>query len=80
MLLSVLLGIELFGFVGALLAVPLAGAATVVTKEAWRHRPQQDALIVVEAASRSPKRSWTPPTEAQVELFTRGLRRVYPTR
>jgi predicted PurR-regulated permease PerM len=46
-LLSVLLGVELFGFVGALLAVPLAGATAVVVKELWRHRPAGDELIVV---------------------------------
>jgi predicted PurR-regulated permease PerM len=47
-LLSVLLGVELFGIVGALLSVPLAGAVTVVAKELWRHRPAgEDQLIVV---------------------------------
>jgi predicted PurR-regulated permease PerM len=46
-LLSVLLGVELFGVVGALLAVPLAGATAVVVKELWRHRRAPDELIVV---------------------------------
>jgi predicted PurR-regulated permease PerM len=47
-LLSVLLGVELFGLVGALLAVPAAGAITVVVKELWLHRPADpDQLIVV---------------------------------
>ena len=32
-LLSVLMGVELFGFVGALLAVPMAGATSVIIKE-----------------------------------------------
>lgn len=46
-LLSVLVGVELFGFVGALLAVPLAGAGAVVVKELWRHRQAPDELVVV---------------------------------
>jgi predicted PurR-regulated permease PerM len=37
-LVSVLLGVALFGFVGALLAIPLAGAISVVIKEVWRYR------------------------------------------
>ena len=47
-LLSVLLGVELFGFVGALLAVPVAGAGSVVVKELWLHRPADpDGLLIV---------------------------------
>jgi predicted PurR-regulated permease PerM len=47
-LLSVLIGVELFGFVGALLAVPIAGAATVIIKEMWRHRPNTgDELLII---------------------------------
>lgn len=47
-LLSVLLGVELFGFDGALLAVPLAGALNVIVKELWLHRPTApDELVVV---------------------------------
>ena len=47
-LLSVLVGVELFGILGALLAVPFAGALSVLVKELWRHRPSsQDELIVV---------------------------------
>jgi len=47
-LLSVLLGVELFGFDGALLAVPLAGALNVIVKELWCHRPTApDELVVV---------------------------------
>lgn len=47
-LLSVLLGVELFGFVGALLAIPVAGAITVVIKEIWRHRTSvSDQLVLV---------------------------------
>lgn len=54
-LLSVLLGVELFGFVGALLAVPLAGAAAVVAKELWRNRTAPDGLFVVgNATDREP--------------------------
>jgi predicted PurR-regulated permease PerM len=47
-LLSVLLGVELFGFVGALLGIPIAGAITVVVKEIWRHRASMsDQLLLV---------------------------------
>jgi predicted PurR-regulated permease PerM len=47
-LLSVLIGVELFGFVGALLAVPMAGAATVIIKEMWLHKPStRDELLIV---------------------------------
>ena len=47
-LLSVLMGVELFGFVGALLAVPMAGATSVIIKEMWLHRPSaRDELLIV---------------------------------
>ena len=46
-LLSVVLGAELFGAVGALLSVPLAGALSVVVKELWRQRPLADRDLVV---------------------------------
>jgi predicted PurR-regulated permease PerM len=47
-LLSVLMGVELFGFVGALLAVPMAGATSVIVKEIWLHRPSaRDELLIV---------------------------------
>ena len=46
-LLSLLLGVELFGPIGALLAVPIAGAGSVVTKELWRHRPPSAHDLVV---------------------------------
>jgi predicted PurR-regulated permease PerM len=47
-LLSVLIGVELFGFVGALLAVPVAGASSVVGKELWQHRrAAPDQLLIV---------------------------------
>lgn len=49
-LLSVLIGVELFGIVGALLAIPIAGALSVVVKELWRHRasPADQLLLVSE--------------------------------
>ncbi len=49
-LLSVLLGADMFGFIGALLAVPVAGVATVVAHELWRHRndPEEGLVIVSE--------------------------------
>ncbi len=67
-LVSVLIGVELFGVIGALLAVPLAGAITVCAKELWRIRPSiADQLIIVgDSAAASgfdtvgpqPKRPW----------------------
>ena len=62
-LLSVVLGAELFGAVGALLAVPLAGALSVVVKEMWRHRPVTDRDLVVIGGDDErvgpPRREWT---------------------
>ena len=56
-LLSVLLGVELFGFVGALLAVPIAGALNVLVKELWLHRPRSGAeLLVVTDQTSSPRK------------------------
>ena len=46
-LLSVIVGVELFGFAGALLAVPIAGALNVVAKELWLHRPRDAAELLV---------------------------------
>jgi predicted PurR-regulated permease PerM len=56
-LLSVLLGVELFGFLGALLSIPIAGAVTVVAKELWYVRPvAPDELLVVHDQRLSPDR------------------------
>jgi predicted PurR-regulated permease PerM len=40
-LLSVLVGVELAGFVGALLAIPVAGAIQVVVRDLWDDRQQR---------------------------------------
>jgi hypothetical protein len=40
-LLSVLVGVELAGFVGALLAIPAAGAIQVVVRDLWDERRQR---------------------------------------
>jgi predicted PurR-regulated permease PerM len=37
-LVSVLIGVELFGFLGALLAIPAAGVIQVVIRDLWDHR------------------------------------------
>ncbi|MGI8777507.1 MAG: AI-2E family transporter [Acidimicrobiales bacterium] len=37
-LVSVLVGVELFGFLGALLAIPAAGVIQVVIRDSWDHR------------------------------------------
>ena len=62
-LLSVVLGAELFGAVGALLSVPLAGALSVVVKELWRQRPVADRDLVViggdDETVEPRRRTWT---------------------
>ena len=40
-LVSVLIGVELFGFLGALLAIPAAGVLQVVARDVWDHRRGQ---------------------------------------
>ncbi len=51
-LLSVLLGVDLFGMVGALLAIPVAGALTVIVQAIWQHRPlRDDELLIVSDGS-----------------------------
>ena len=37
-LVSVLMGVELFGFLGALLAIPVAGVVQVIVRDLWDHR------------------------------------------
>jgi len=37
-LVSVLIGVELFGFLGALLAIPAAGVIQVIARDLWDHR------------------------------------------
>lgn len=37
-LVSVLVGVELFGFLGALLAIPAAGVIQVIVRDTWDHR------------------------------------------
>ena len=47
-ILSILVGVELFGVIGALLSVPAAGALSVILATMWRSRPPSpDALLVV---------------------------------
>jgi len=46
-LIAILLGVELAGLLGALLAVPVAGVAQVITRDLWdlqRHRPEQQPV------------------------------------
>jgi predicted PurR-regulated permease PerM len=40
-LVSVLIGVELAGFVGAILAIPLAGVVAVIVRDLWDHRKGQ---------------------------------------
>jgi predicted PurR-regulated permease PerM len=71
-LLSVLVGAELFGVVGAVLALPAAGAGSVVVKELWRHRSRTDGLLVVGRVDRDGDAP-APPRHRVVE-WTRRLR------
>jgi predicted PurR-regulated permease PerM len=45
-LLSVLIGVELFGFLGALLAIPAGGALQIVVREVWRTRVRRGIEVV----------------------------------
>jgi predicted PurR-regulated permease PerM len=68
-LLSVLMGVELFGFVGALLAVPMAGATSVIIKEMWLHRPSaRDELVIV---TKPEPRQSTPAGTSRFRAFLR---------
>jgi predicted PurR-regulated permease PerM len=68
-LLSVLMGVELFGFIGALLAVPMAGATSVIIKEMWLHRPSaRDELVIV--AKPEPRQS-APAGTSRFRMFFR---------
>jgi predicted PurR-regulated permease PerM len=49
-LLSVLIGVELFGFLGALLAIPAGGAVQIVVREIWQTRGRR-GLEVVDGSS-----------------------------
>ena len=49
-LLSVLIGVELFGFLGALLAIPAGGALQIVVREIWQTRGSR-GLEVVDGSS-----------------------------
>jgi len=47
-LVSVLIGVELFGILGALLAIPAAGIGQVIIRDLWDHRtgkPKEEATI-----------------------------------
>jgi len=47
-LVSVLIGVELFGILGALLAIPAAGIMQVIIRDLWDHRtgkPKAEATI-----------------------------------
>jgi predicted PurR-regulated permease PerM len=47
-LVSVLLGVELFGFLGALLAIPVAGVLSVISRDlydSYRGRPKSEPMI-----------------------------------
>jgi predicted PurR-regulated permease PerM len=47
-LVSVLIGVELYGIVGALLAIPVAGILQVIVRDLWDHRrgrPKEEATI-----------------------------------
>ena len=73
-LLSVLIGVELFGFIGALLAVPMAGATSVILKEMWLHRPSaRDELLIV---TKPESRESSPPSVSKFKTLFRRKRRT----
>ncbi len=53
-LLSVLVGVELAGFVGALLAIPAAGAIQVVVRDLWDERQQRLKPVPTVGADETP--------------------------
>ena len=53
-LLSVLVGVELAGFVGALLAIPVAGAIQVVVRDLWDDRQQRPKAVPTVGADETP--------------------------
>jgi predicted PurR-regulated permease PerM len=53
-LLSVLVGVELAGFVGALLAIPVAGAIQVVVRDLWDDRQQRLKAVPTVGADEVP--------------------------
>jgi predicted PurR-regulated permease PerM len=57
-LVSVLVGVELFGFLGALLAIPAGGAVQIVAREIWQTRRRGDLVdgsAPLTAAASSPR-------------------------
>jgi predicted PurR-regulated permease PerM len=47
-LVSILVGVELFGLLGALLAIPAAGVIQVVVRDLWdnrRNRPKEEPTV-----------------------------------
>ncbi len=73
-LLSVLAGVELFGFTGALLAVPVAGASSVVGKELWHHRPTAPDELLIVTNNDGPKTDTNPP---KLRFLDRARRRLH---
>jgi predicted PurR-regulated permease PerM len=53
-LLSVLVGVELAGFVGALLAIPAAGAIQVIVRDLWDERQQRLKAVPTVGADETP--------------------------
>ena len=55
-LVSVLVGVELFGLLGALLAIPAAGVIQVVVRDLWDDRRNWSRTSPRSARTRSPSR------------------------
>jgi predicted PurR-regulated permease PerM len=80
-LISVLIGVELFGFIGALLAIPAAGVIQVIARDLWDHRKGRwkeeptvgadetpvDEVIADEKADRARERGETPAEPVDVD-------------
>ena len=53
-LVSVLFGAELFGVIGAILAIPFAASVQIAVQEWWRFRSAEDLVVVHEARHEHP--------------------------
>ena len=50
-LVCVLIGAELLGVLGALLAIPVGGAVQIVVKDWWRYRTEQRSPLAPEGGA-----------------------------
>ncbi len=63
-LVSVLFGAELFGVIGAILAIPFAASVQIAVQEWWRFRMAEDLVVVHEERHEHPPDAEPPPGDA----------------